>query len=339
MAGFTARALADRLGGELHGPGDLTLTGLQELDAARPGELSFIGDGRYAARWPESEASAALVSEGVEVSAGEGRALIVVPDADLAMRQALELFAEPVPRPEAGIHRSAIVDPTVEVGEDVAIGPFCHVGADAVIGDGTVLHGSVTIGRGTRLGAGCELWPGVVIRERCGIGDRFIAHPNVVIGSDGFGYRPAEGERGPHMAKIPQIGRVEIGDDVELGAGTCVDRGKFAATTIGDGCKLDNLVQVAHNCRLGRHVTIAASSALGGSVTIEGWALLGGGVIVRDHVKIGEGAQIAGGAGVGKDVPAGEQYAGAPAKPAKQMFREWHALSKLPDLVKQMRSR
>ena len=219
------------------------------------------------------------------------------------------------------------------------MGPFCQIGPEAVIGAGSVLHGSVTVGAQVQFGAGCELWPGVVIRERCTAGDRLVAHPNVVIGSDGFGYHPAEGEHGRYMAKLPQIGTVELGSDVELGAGTCIDRGKFAATTLGDGCKLDNLVQIAHNCRLGNHVTIAACCAMGGSVAVGDWVLIGGGVVIRDHVTIGEGAQIAGGAGVGKDLPAGGQYAGAPAKPARQTFREWHAMEKLPDLVKNRRRR
>jgi UDP-3-O-[3-hydroxymyristoyl] glucosamine N-acyltransferase len=340
MTAFTTQALAEKLDAALHGPGDIEITGLDELDRAGPGQLTFIGENHYAQRWPRSHASAALLAEGIDLDPGPGRALLVVPNADDAMRRALELFAQPIPRPEAGIHRSAVVDPTAEVAEDAAIGPFCHIGPRAVVGPGTVLHGGVTLGQETTLGQGCELWPGVVVRERCTLGDRVIAHPNAVIGADGFGFRQARDAAGePYMAKMPQVGTVELGADVELGAGTCIDRGKFAATVLGKGCKLDNLVQIGHNCHLGQHVTLAACCAVGGSVTLGDWVLVGGGAMFRDHVTVGPRAQIAGAAKVVRDLEADGQYAGGPAKPHRAVLRELSALEKLPDLVKQFQRR
>jgi UDP-3-O-[3-hydroxymyristoyl] glucosamine N-acyltransferase len=334
MAEYTAEDLARELGGRLEGEGSVTITGVSPLASAEAGQLTFIGEAKYAKHWPASHASAALVADSIDLTPGAGRALIRVAHPDLAMGQALELFAQPVPTPPAGVHPSAVVDPSARIEADAAIGPFCHIGAEAQIGSGAVLHGSVTVGYRSEIGAHSELWPGVVVRERCQLGQRCIAHPNVVIGSDGFGYRPAQGEAGPYMAKMPHIGTVAIGDDVELGSGTCIDRGKFAATTLGQGCKIDNLVQIGHNCQLGKHVTIAAASAIGGSVTIGDWALLGGGVIVRDHMTLASGVQLAGGAGVGEDLPEPGRYAGRPARPYRQAMREWKALKHLPDLVK-----
>jgi UDP-3-O-[3-hydroxymyristoyl] glucosamine N-acyltransferase len=181
------------------------------------------------------------------------------------------------------------------------------------------------------------LHPGTVIRERCTLGARCICEPNVAIGPDGFGYRAAEGENGPCMMKIPHIGMVAIGDDVEIGAGTCIDRGKFAATSLGDGCKIDNLVQIAHNARLGRHVVIAGCSAVGGSARIGDWGLIGGAAQVRDHIEVGPRTRIGGGTEVSRDVPADAEYTGRPAQPVQQTLRQRAALKKLPDLVKRLK--
>jgi len=336
MAGYTTQQIAHHVGGTLQGAGDVTIDALNELERAAPGELTFIGDQKHARLWPASRASAALVSEGVELeTTGDDRPLVLVKNADLAMARLLALYAEPPPRPAAGIHATAVVERGAHVADDAAIGPHCHIGAGATIGPGCVLHGRVSVLAESQLGQQCELWPGVVVRERCSLGPRVICHPNVVIGADGFGYRPADDGRGGHLAKLPQIGRVHIAADVEIGAGTCIDRGKFAATEIGDGCKIDNLVQIGHNCRLGRHIVIAGATGLAGSVDVGDWAVIGGFVCIRDHVTIGARAQLAGGAQVMDEVPAEASYAGSPARPMREALREAAALRKLPALVKQ----
>jgi len=345
MPRYTASDLAQRVGGALEGDGSLSLTGVAPLAEAGPGELSFVSEARYVDDWHQSRASAALVSSdvGLELNSDAGRALIVVDQADLAMAWALDLFAEPLPESGSGpgVHPTSVVDPTAELGADVEVGPFCHIGAHARIGASSVLHGSITIGSETALGEGCEVWPGTIIRERCRLGDRCVVHPNVVIGSDGFGYRPAQGEAGekPHLAKMPHIGAVEIGSDVELGAGTCIDRGKFAATRLGYGCKIDNLVQIAHNCRFGEHVLVAGGCLFGGSVDVGHWCKIGGSVGVRDHVTLGDGLEIGGGSQVWHSITKPGRYAGSPARPVGQALKELAALRRLPDLVKRLRER
>ncbi|MCK4821889.1 UDP-3-O-(3-hydroxymyristoyl)glucosamine N-acyltransferase, partial [bacterium] len=176
-----------------------------------------------------------------------------------------------------------------------------------------------------------------VLRERCQIGNKCIIHPNVTIGADGFGYRPADD--GKSLVKIPQIGTVIVGDDVEIGAGSCIDRGKFSATSIGNGTKIDNLVQIGHNCRIGRSCVIAGMTGVSGSVTIGDGVIIGGGVGIKDHVTIGNGARIGGKSGVISDVAPGQTVIGFPAGEYKKTLRQWAALKKLPDLYKLVKSK
>ncbi len=335
----TSGTIAELVGGRLIGPADLEIRGVERLADAGAGDVTFLGDQKHADRWPEARAAAALVSRGLEVDAAEGRALIFVPNADLAMAKVLAEFAPPAVLPTPGVHPSAVVDPSAELGEGVRIGPMCVIGPGVKLGLGCVLHAQVTILAETTVGDHGELWPGVVIRERCRLGHHCIVHPNVVIGADGFGYRSGQTEHGYVPVKIPQIGTVRIGDHVEVGAGTMIDRGKFSATTIGDHTKIDNLVQVGHNCRIGRGVIIAGSCAIAGSVTIGDGAMLGGMVAVRDHRTIGRGARLAGCAQVSEDVPDGQEWGGSPAIPKREAIRQIRALRKLPDLVKQFKPR
>lgn len=337
MATHTTAAIAKLVQGQLTGPADLSIQGVESLDLAKVGQLTFIGEASYLSRWPESQASAALVSESLKDGAQQvdGKAIIYVKNADLAMAQVLELFAPPMVQPQPGIHASAIVDPTAKLGQDVRVGPGCVIGAHVSIGAGTVLQSSVTVMDHTTVGENCVFWPGVVVRDRCSVGNRCILHPNAVIGADGFGYRPSADGLG--IVKIPQIGTVEIHDDVEIGAGTCVDRGKFSATVVGQGSKLDNLVQIGHNCRIGRCVVIAGGCAIAGSVTIGDGAMLGGMIAMADHLTIGRGARLAGGAQVMNDVPAGETWGGSPAQPLRDAVQQHLAVRKLPALLKQFK--
>jgi len=330
MPTHTTQTIADHVDGELVGPGDLPVTGLNTLADASAGQLTLVTDAAYADRWAASAATAALVSAKVELEPGDGRALIRVKDAELAMAAVLGLYAtDPVTVPP-GVHPTAIVDAAAELGAGVAVGPLCYVGPGVKIGPRTVLHPRVTVLDRCTIGADCILWPGVV------------------IGADGFGYRPnpqAEPERSegpdraaqPPILRVPHIGTVAIGDRVEIGANTCVDRGKFAATTIGDDTKIDNLCMIAHNCRVGTAVLIAGCCGLAGSSTVGDGAMLGGGVSLKDHCTIGKGCQVAGTAGVMNDIPDGETWGGTPAKPVKVAIREEMAVRKLPDLIKQMK--
>jgi UDP-3-O-[3-hydroxymyristoyl] glucosamine N-acyltransferase len=318
---MTTAAIADLVQGKLRGPGGLAISGLETLELARPGDLTFIGDAKHAGLWASSRASAALVTKGVDIAdASEGeRALIVVESADLAMATVLERFAPPAPAPEIGLHPTAFVEESAVLGDGVRIGAFVYVGPEAVIGDGVTLHARATVLDGAIIGADSVLWPGAVVRERCLLGKRVVLHAGAIIGADGFGYRPLPDGSG--IRHIPHIGHVELGDDVEVGANAAIDRGKFGATSIGAGTKIDNLVQIGHNCRIGRLCMISGQSGLSGSITVGDGVLMGGGAGIADHVSIGAGARIAARSGVSKNIPPGETWAGYPARPFHDMYR------------------
>lgn len=338
MPTFTTRQIAERVGGQLRGPGDLPIHGVDQLDEAAPGQMTFIRNNHHAQAWSSSKASAVLVSGVVDLDPGPGRAVIEVKNADLAMAVVLAMFEPPPPRPDTGVHPSATVHPSAQIAPDAAIGPGCVIGKRVRVGNWCVLHAHATVLDDSVLGSGCELFPGVVIYSRCELGANVRVHANVVIGSDGFGYRPAPDGRS--LIKVPQIGSVKIGNDVEIGAGTCIDRGKFAATVIGDGTKIDNQCQIAHNCRIGRCCIIAGQVGLAGGVTLGDGAVLGGKVGVVEHITIGAGARIgAHTAVVSGDVPPGETWLGYPARKSVTTLREWAALHKLPGLMKLLRKR
>ncbi|MEM6855998.1 MAG: UDP-3-O-(3-hydroxymyristoyl)glucosamine N-acyltransferase, partial [Planctomycetota bacterium] len=305
---------------------------------AKPGDLTFVGESGYAPRWATSAASVAIVTEGIELEPGDGKALVFVDNADLAMARVLDALAPEPARPAPGIHDTAVVDSTAEIASDAVIGAYCVVGPGVYVGPRTVLHPHVTLLDDTRVGADCVLWPNVVIRERCTLGDRCVLEPGCVIGADGFGYRPdTTGDR-PRIVKIPHLGHVELGDEVELGACVTIDRGKFDATIIGHGTKIDNKTQIGHNCKIGNLVVMSGCIAMAGSVTVGDGALIGGGVQFRDHLKIGRGAKIAGGAVVSSDIPDGEEWLGYNASPAKDAIRELMAVKKLPALRKDFKA-
>ena len=303
------------------------ITGPEELERASINNITFIGNRKYVRLWENSKACAAVVDEKLKIEPGEDRALIRVKNADLAMAKLLEVFDPGPPLFAVEIHSTAVVHETAIVGTDCKIGAGSYVGKDVVLGDGVILYPNVTILDESKIGNGTIIWPGTVIRERCEIGAYCIFHNNVSIGADGFGYRPSDDGRG--LVKIPQIGNVVIGNGVEIGANSCVDRGKFSSTILGDGCKIDNLVQIAHNCVLGRSCIMAGNSGLAGSVTLGDGVVIGGSASIKDHVTIHSGATVGAGSGVMNDVPAGKTVVGYPATDAREMLKQWVALRKL----------
>jgi len=334
---FTTEQISQVVNGALDGSPTIMITGVEQISEATASQLTFIGAKKYVKLWKQSRACAAIVNNSLDVEPGQDRALIRVADADLALADVLRLFEAAPPKCEPGLHSTAVVDSTAEIGEGAAIGAGCYIGPGVVIGANTKLYPNVTVLDDTSIGSETIIWSGTVIRERCRIGNHCIIHPNVTIGADGFGYRPSPDGRG--LVKIPQIGTVEIGDGVEIGAGSCVDRGKFSATSIGDGTKIDNLVQIAHNCKLGRSCVIAGHSALAGSVTLGDGVMMGGGARVKDHVTIGAGARLGGNTGVISDVAPGKTLLGVPADDLRQTLRLWAAQKQLPDLIKQMKKK
>ncbi len=335
MVSFTIKHIAEQVGGDLDGPGEIEITGVDALDSAGSGDLSFITRGAFIKKWASSQAAAVLVNRDIPADAVEivaGKAIVWVDSADLAMAMVLEMFAPPVSRPASGIHATAVIDATAKLGERVTVGAWSYVGPDAVVGDDCVIHERVSLAADAVIGSSCELYTGVVIRERCVLGDRVVCHPNVVIGADGFGYRPRPDGQG--LMKIPQIGSVEIGDDVEIGAGTCVDRGKFAATRIGNQTKIDNLCQIGHNVTIGQCCVIAGQVGIGGSATVGDFVQLGGQCGLRDHVNVGTGSRLAACSAALSDVPAGVTWGGTPAQDIRETIRGYAMLKRLPNLVK-----
>ncbi|MCA9294410.1 MAG: UDP-3-O-(3-hydroxymyristoyl)glucosamine N-acyltransferase [Phycisphaerales bacterium] len=327
---WTAAQLAAQLNAELHGNDAVQLHRVDGLERADAHTLTFIRDAEYGRRWAQSNAGAALVSRAAYKSAkltpGEGRALIVVDDADAAMAQLLEQLAPPIHAP-MGLDAAAQIDPTAKLAPDVRVGACAVIGPGSVVGPGTVVHAGVVIGARVRIGNACVLHARVVIEDRCVLGDRVELHAGVVIGADGFGLRPAPDGHG--VVKVRHIGHVELGDDVEIGTNSCVDRGKFGATRIGAGTKIDNLVQIAHNVQIGRSCVICGCSGIGGSTTVADGVTIGGHVGIADNLTIGEGARLGAKSGVMHDVPAGETWLGYPAQPAKLTMRMFASLRRL----------
>lgn len=338
-AGHTIAALAAHLGGVVAGRADLVIHGLAPLHAAQPDELTFIVDRHWAAKWPESEAGAAVVRRDVQVPEHDNhkRALIRVDDAESAMVQLLRLFSPPIVAAPPGIHPSAVVHPTAVIGPAASIGPFVTIDEGVRLGRGVVIHAGCRIESGCEIGDECVLYQNVVIRRDCVLGRRVILHSGVAIGTDGFGYiRTAEGN---DLIKVPHVGNVLIEDDVEIGANSCIDRAKFGSTIIGARTKIDNLVQVGHNCRIGRACVLAGLTGLAGSAVLGDRVEVGGNVGIADHITVGDGARLGGKAGLMDDVAAGEEVFGYPAVPAREAFRQFSILRTLRAWMREVEGR
>lgn len=319
--------IAEKIGGVLEGNGNIDISGVASIEEAGPGQISFIANPKYAAAADSTSASAVIVSN--DWNADCPAALIRTQNPDAAFAAAAKLFYTPVPSPALGIHPTAVVADGVRLGEGVSIGPCSIVEAGAEIGAGTVISAQCYVGHRSSIGENTFLYPQVSVREEVAIGDRVIIHNGAVVGSDGFGYSvDAKGVR----TKIPQIGTVEIGNDVEIGANVCIDRARFGKTRIGNGVKIDNLVQIAHNVIIGDHAVIIAQVAIAGSTSIGERVILAGQSAVAGHLKVGAGAVVAAKSGVSKDVAPGEYVMGMPAMPAQRFKRNLAASMLLPKL-------
>ena len=326
MKKFTLAHISDLVNGQIIGNSDKQIASPEQLEVAKDDQISFIGHKKYERLWEKSQAGAAIVNNDISIEPGEGRAFIKVDNADLAMSKVLELFAPPPPQFDQDIHSTAVVHGTATIGTGVKIGAGCFVGPNAKLGDNVILYPNVTVMDESTIGNNSVLWPGAVVRERCHIGSHCILHPNSTIGADGFGFRP-DPQKG--LVKIPQIGNVVLGNGVEIGANSSVDRGKFSSTVLGDGCKIDNLVQIGHNSVLGKFCIMAGNSGLAGSVTLGNGVIIGGSASIKDHLTIGDGAIVGAGSGVAADVPAGVTVLGYPAVEARTALKQWALLKKM----------
>jgi UDP-3-O-[3-hydroxymyristoyl] glucosamine N-acyltransferase len=326
MKTYTIQEINQVIKGEIVGNTTAIITAPEQLEEAKDTEISFIGNKKYEKFWSDSKACVAVVNQDISIEPGENRAFIKVSNADLAMSQVLEMFAPPTPVFSVAIHPTAVVDASAKIGLGTNIGAGAYIGPNVIIGENVLIYPNVTVLDECTIGNQTTIWSGTVIRERCHIGSHCIIHPNATIGADGFGFRP-DPERG--LVKIPQIGNVIIGNGVEIGANSCVDRGKFSSTIVGDGCKIDNLVQIGHNSKLGKFCIMAGKSGLAGSVTLGNGVIIGGSASIKDHTVIGDGAIVGAGSGVTGDIPAGKTMLGYPAVEARDALKQWAILKRL----------
>jgi len=326
---YTASEIAERIGGEVVGDGGIELGGFAQADAARPGDLTFAENEKYFRLAEQSKASA-ILAPGKFTS--ETKTIIRVKDARIAFARVLPLLF-PEKQFAPGIHPSAVIAESAQVADTATIGPNCVIGEGAVIGEQTVLGANCTVGDHSTLGQAVRLFSNVSVYSQCKLGDRVRVHAGSVIGSDGYGYVFDQ----DHHRKILQVGGVVIGNDVEIGANCTIDRGALDDTVIGEGTKIDNLVQIGHNVVIGKHCIIVAQNGIGGSTQIGEYSTLGGQVGVIGHIKIGPKAMIAAQSCVLNDLEGGRQYMGFPAIPNFQAKRQLIAAQQLPELIKRVR--
>jgi len=329
---FTLQELATLSGGELIGDPKLQITGAASLGEATLGEISFFANRKYIGLLRKTRASAIFVPP--DFAEPINAAQVRVSNPTKAFEQVLLKFAPSAVTFAPGIHSTAIVDPSVQLGERVSIQPLAVIEAGTRIGDDTIVGAGSYIGHETVIGSACHIYPQVTIRERSKIGSRVIVHSGAVIGADGFGFEMVDGRQ----EKIQQLGIVQIDDDVEIGANTTIDRARFGRTWIQEGAKIDNLVQIAHNVVIGKNTVMAAQSGIAGSVQIGQRVLIGGQVGVIGHIEIGDNTALGAQSGISKNISGGAWWA-SPAVPlaeAKQQIAWVRRLGKLFARVKEI---
>lgn len=337
MTPLTTRELANLVAGELYGSADAPITDVASLSDAGCQHLVFLDGSEALKQLNQSTVGAVLLTEKLFKNVDRDAVttpLIVVADPMEAFIQAMLHFRPAAATPAIGISPQASVGDSARFGADCHVFPGATIGEDVVCGDGCIIHPGVVIGAGCQLGDHVTIYPNAVLYAGVSIGHRAIIHATAVIGADGFGYRFAGGA----FHKIPHTGTVVIEDDVEIGAGTTIDRGMIGATVIGEGTKLDNQVMIAHNCRIGKHNAFASQVGLAGSTTSGDYVRCGGQAGIADHSHLGTGCSIGAKAGLFGTVPDGAEYHGYPAGPAKEQYRIVMTMQKLPEMRKQLRT-
>jgi UDP-3-O-[3-hydroxymyristoyl] glucosamine N-acyltransferase len=321
----TVRQLAALVQGTVVGDGDLVINAARPLGEAQLGDITFLENDKHALLLHHCRASAVVVPPSLPAN---GLTFIQVADPLIAFAAIVRhLHGLPEPPPQ-GIDPRAAIHPRAILGEGASIFPFAVVGEGSVIGARCRLHSGAVVGRFCRLGDDVAIYANAVLYDGTVLGNRVIVHSNAVLGADGFGYRLHDGQH----VKVPQLGHVEIGDDVEIGACTTIDRGTFQATRIGAGTKIDNLVQVGHNCQVGKHNLFVSQMGIAGSCTTGDYVVVAGQVGIADHLHIGSRAVIGAKAGVPRDVPEGQRVLGSPATPEREQKRILMTLEKLPEM-------
>lgn len=327
----TASELAEYVGGSLEGDGTRVVTGVAGLREAQRDQVSFLAHPRYTSQLAATRARVLIL--GPDIPVPPDKTAIRVPNASSAFGKIVELFAPPPLRYAPGVAPQAAVDPTATVDASATVQPFAVIAAGAWIGPRTVISSGCFVGQEAVVGAECLVYPNAVIRERCVLGNRVIIHSGAVIGADGFGFD----RKGDHYEKIPQLGIVQIDDDVEIGANTTVDRARFGRTWIKKGVKIDNLVQVAHNVIIDEHTAIAAQAGISGSTVIGRNVLIAGQAGTVGHITVGDRAIIGAQSGVNHDVPEGCFVFGYPAQEHKEAMKTHGLILRLPKLTERVR--
>lgn len=333
---ITLKELADFSNAQMEGDNAETpITAAADITSAQQGQVTQLTNVRYLAHLKHSKASACFIAHDFQLTAEdkpEGLVLLRCQDPEMAFIHAVSLL-HPNKHYEASISPQAVLGQNVSLADNVYIAPFAVIGDNVSIGEGSVILAGAYIGNNVTTGKNCRIYPYSVIYDNSILGNNVIIHSGAIIGADGFGYK----FRNYRHVKVPQVGNVVIGDDVEVGANTCIDRGALGSTSIGTGSKIDNLVQVGHNNKIGQHVILCGLTGVSGSCTIEDYAILAGAAGIADHLTIGQGAVVMARAGVANDVPAKTQVFGSPAKEKRIAYKEEIALSKLPELLKQVK--
>ncbi|MFZ2655745.1 MAG: UDP-3-O-(3-hydroxymyristoyl)glucosamine N-acyltransferase [Victivallales bacterium] len=326
---INVRELAKLVEGKIVGDENIVIKSISSLKNAGPGELSFLANKKYAAQVQKTRASAVIAGEDFTEPPKEGQSFILCKNANTAFSKAIDFFAPPPIKFPPTIDPKASVAKSARIGKDVHVGPCAVIDEEAEIGDGSVICAGTYVGHYSKIGSKCLIYPNVSIRERCIIGSRVIIHSGTVIGSDGFGF-----EAGPMgIQKIPQVGIVQVDDDVEIGGNCTIDRARFGRTWLKRGVKLDNQVHLAHNVVVGEFSMLIGQSGVAGSTEIGRGVIIAAQAGINGHITIGDGARVAGTAGVLKDVPPGESVVGTPAESPRDFLER----VTLPAKVKKMK--
>lgn len=329
---FTARQIAAYLGGSVEGNPDAKVSSFSNIDSAKSGDLTFYYASEYESYVYTTDASIVLAPADFKPARAVKATLVHVADPRESVARLLNLYEQSKPK-RKGVSDRAFVSESARIGKDVYIGPLAYVGDGAVIGDGTQIYPNATIEERVTVGADCIIYPGVSVYHDCKIGSSVILHSGCVIGADGFGFAPTpEG-----YEKIPQIGNVEIGDNVEIGANSCVDRSMMGTTKVAAGVKLDNLVQIAHNVSVGENTVMSAQVGVAGSTSIGEWCMFGGQVGIAGHVRIASRTHCGAQAGIpGPVLKEGRTIIGSPAIDARKFARSAAVFNNLPEMFRQL---
>ena len=325
----TAKEVAQLIDGELVGREDIVITGVNSIEDAREGDLTFADNKKHCQLIEKTAASCVVTPEGIKVSS---KTIIRTKNPLMAFAKVLSFLYPQGAKHPKGIHSTAIIEKGVGLGKDVSLGAYSVISEDVQIGDGTVIYPGCYIGPGSKIGSSAVIYPSVTIKDRMIIGSRVIIHSGTAIGTDGFGYRQVEGKN----MKVPQVGIVVIEDDVEIGSCVTVDRATLGQTVIGKGTKIDNLVQVAHNVKIGANCILAGQAGIAGSSRLGRNVILGAQVGITDHASLGDRVMVAGKSGVSKSFPDGSIIFGIPARPLREAKRIVAASGRLPHLAQKI---